>query len=190
MPTNKKNTENRHIPIGSAYIYAMEYTGTIPDDAVIETPENEVGYVSEGATIEYTAEKTIIKDDFGRDSRTVTTEETATLTANLLSWSSKKFEYFNNTARVDDSKEGRRTVKLGGAANENGKSYLWRVVHPDKKFGTVRVTMCGVNSGLTLTFKKDEGGQLPISVSGEAIDSEGTLLIYDEEVPTEEVEQE
>ena len=39
--------------LGSGHMYLMEYTGTIPEDSVLEVEENKIGVISGGATLEY-----------------------------------------------------------------------------------------------------------------------------------------
>ena len=44
------------IVLGSGDLFCMLFSGTIPEDATIETDENQLGEISGGATLEYTIE--------------------------------------------------------------------------------------------------------------------------------------
>ena len=42
------------IVLGSGKVYVVESTGTLPTDEVIETEDNLLGYIQNGATVSYT----------------------------------------------------------------------------------------------------------------------------------------
>ena len=86
------------------------------------------------------------------------------------------------TARVDETKAGKRTLKIGGAGNDNGKKYLIRFVHEDKEDGDIRLTIVGRNeSGFSLAFAKDAETVVDAEFTAFPSDSEGTLIIYTED---------
>lgn len=178
------NNKDVHIPLGSGYLYAVEFSGTIPEDSAIETEDNRAGYIEGGGELDYKPTSKTVKDDYGIVSRTVITAEEASLVASLIAWSSAKFALFNTTARIDEkTKTGHRIIKLGGLNNDSGKVYLWRFVHPDKQFGDVRITLVGSNTGeMKLAFKQDDAGKMDIEVSAQSADDDGTLIIYDEDI--------
>lgn len=170
------------IPVGSAYIYAVAFTGVIPSDDTIETEANQLGYIEKGATVQYKPTSKTFKDDFGTLSRTVITEEEVTLKASLIAWSSANLDTFCASGRITET-AGHRTVKIGGLKYASNKLWLFRLVHPDSKYGDVRITVVGTaTGGFTLTYKQDDAGNLDLEATAQPSDSEGTLIIYDEEV--------
>lgn len=170
------------IPVGSAYIYAVAFTGAVPTDAAIETDGNRLGYIEKGATVQYKPTSKAFKDDFGTLSRTVITEEEVTLKASLIAWSSANLDVFCASGRITET-AGRRTVKIGGLKYASNKLWLFRLVHPDDKYGDVRITVVGTaTGGFTLTYKQDDAGNLDLEATAQPSDSDGTLIIYDEEV--------
>ena len=171
-----------NIPVGSGYLYGTEFTGAIPADSAIEIEANRVGYIEKGATCQYKPTTKTFKDDYGIKQRVALTEEEVTLKASLIAWSSANLDMFSMTGRVTET-QGRRMVKIGGLGNASGKNYLWRFVHPDAKLGDVRLTIVGTNTGgFTLTYKPDDAGNLDLEITAQPSDSEGTLILYDEEV--------
>jgi hypothetical protein len=88
------------------------------------------------------------------------------------------------TARVTEA-SGKRTVKIGGAGNDNGKKYLIRFLHEDAEDGDIRVTIVGRNeSGFSLSFAKDAETVVDAEFTAFPNDAEGTLVIYEETLPT------
>lgn len=174
--------KNIHIPIGSGHIYHIAFTGAIPADSVIETPDNRIGYVEKGAEVNYKPTFKTFKDDLGLIQRTALTAEEATLKASLIAWSMSDFNVFASTARVTES-QGHRTIKIGGIGNADGKIHLFRFVHPDAKYGDVRLTIVGTQSGgFTLDYKPDDAGNMGLEITAQPSDAEGTLILLDEEV--------
>ena len=77
---------------------------------------------------------------------------------------------------------GKRTVKIGGRANDNGKSYVLHFVHEDETDGDVRVTIVGKNqAGFSLAFAKDKETVVDAEFKAQPHDSDGTLIRYEEE---------
>jgi hypothetical protein len=171
-----------HIPVGSGYLYHSVFTGTIPADAVIETEANRLGYIEKGGEVDYKPTYKTFKDDFGITQRTKLTAEEAAFKASLIAWSTSDFGAFVSTARVTET-QGHRTIKIGGLGQDDGKIHLFRFVHPDAKYGTVRLTIVGTQTGgFKLNFKPDDAGNMDLEITAQASDSEGTLIVYDEEV--------
>ena len=44
---------SERIVLGSGKLYCVEYSGTLPEDATIETADNLLGYIGGGASVEY-----------------------------------------------------------------------------------------------------------------------------------------
>ncbi len=61
--------------LGSGHMYLMEYTGTIPEDSVLEVEENKIGVISGGATLEYKPTFYTVEDDLGTVKEALLTAE-------------------------------------------------------------------------------------------------------------------
>jgi len=171
------------IPVGSGFVYEMEYSGEIPEDNIIETEDNKFGDIEAGATLTYTCDTSILKDDFGIVTRTILTAETVTFGFGVITWVYKKLNAMCSTARVTDA-SGIRTVKIGGIKNANGSKRLIRFVHKDDLKGDVRITLVGTNTGgLTLAYTIGAATKVEPTITAEPIDGEGTLVIIELEIP-------
>lgn len=180
-------TEEFNIPFGSCYVYYSEWDGEeIPADATLETEANRVGYVEGGCTVNYTMETADLKDDFGKVRRTVLTAEDAGFKCEFASWSSSKMGLFTPTARITEA-NGKRVIKIGGIQNDSGKNYIFRLHHPDAEMGDVRITMVGrQQGGFELAFSPEDANRMALDVKAITSDNEGTLIIYEEELPAGE----
>lgn len=176
---------NEKIVLGSGKIYCVEYAGTIPENATIETEENRLGYVQGGATLEYAPTFYEAKDDLGYVSKTILTEEEAKLKSGIMTFNGETLTKLCTTGRVTET-ENTRTVLIGGAGNQDGKSYIIRFVHSDPVEGDIRVTIVGRNeAGFSLSFAKDKETVIDAEFKALAkIDSDGTLIKYEETIPT------
>ena len=173
----------KRIILGSGKLYCQEFAGTIPEDSIIETDANILGLISGGAAIKYEAESYSASDDLGIVVKKMLTQETVSLETGILTWNGKTLEKLCGTARVSEDKaKHTRTVKLGGVGNYNGKKWLFRFVHKDAEFGSIRLTIVGTSEeGFEFTFAKDEETTLDVVINALPSDDEGTLLIYTEE---------
>lgn len=173
------------IVLGSGDLYCTEFQGTdtaIPADDVIETEENRLGHIKGGAEIEYAPEFYEAKDDMGKVSKVIITEEEATLKSGIMTWCGTTLEKLCQTARVTES-AGKRTVKIGGIGNATGKKYLLRFVHKDTQDGNIRVTVVGNNqAGFTIAFAKDSETVIDAEFKAQPMDEEGTLILYEEDM--------
>ena len=107
------------IVLGSGYIYTTEFEGTdkeLPTDAVIETEANRLGYIKGGASIEYAPTFYEAKDDMGKVSKTIITEEEATFKSGIMTWCANTLKKLCDTGRVSESGK-KRTIKIGGIGN-------------------------------------------------------------------------
>nr|WP_318682663.1 hypothetical protein [uncultured Acetatifactor sp.] len=173
------------IVLGSGDLYCTDFQGTdteIPADDVIETEENRLGHIKGGAEIEYAPEFYEAKDDMGKVSKVIITEEEATLKSGIMTWCGTTLEKLCQTARVTES-AGKRTVKIGGIGNATGKKYLLRFVHKDTQDGNIRVTVVGNNqAGFTIAFAKDNETVIDAEFKAQPMDKEGTLILYEEDM--------
>lgn len=177
------NTNDKQkIRIGSGKVYITEFTGTIPEDANFETDANKLGDVSGGATCEYKPSFYTAKPDDGLLSKTVMTDEEATLKLGVCTWNLATLNRLSSTGRITEA-GGIRTLKIGGKNNDNGKKYAVRFVHTDKADGDARVTVVGSNTaGFSLAFAKDKETVINPEFKAEPMDGEGTLVIFSEEI--------
>lgn len=189
--SHTQTKELNKIPLGSMDFYITEWTGIVPEDNVLETEENMTGRTKNGATVNYSANWYTAESDDGKAKKRRLTGESATISYGNITWNATTLEKFVATARVTE-KNGRRTAKIGGVTNDNGKRYLIRGVHHDKRDGDIRITGVGVNTGgWEAAFKTDSETIItPTFELDPVIDSEGTLLIYEEEIIETESEGE
>ena len=149
----KRNKDT--ITIGSAKAYMMAVTDTMPTQEDLFKPENRVGYIKGGAAVEYTEETYEEKDDLGIVSKIITTSEEAIVKMGLITWDGTVLQKLIDRCTVTEA-DGKRTVKIGGAGNAQGKYYAIGLHHEDKVDGDLWVTIKGRNTaGVTLTLAAD-----------------------------------
>lgn len=179
--------DKESIVLGSGDLYCTEFEGTdkaIPEDATIETEDNRLGHIKGGASIEYKPSFYEAKDDMGKVSKVIITEEGATLKSGIMTWCGLTLEKLCQTARVtEDTSKKKRVVKIGGIGNATGKKYLLRFVHKDTEDGDIRVTIVGNNqAGFTIAFAKDSETVIDAEFKAQPMDKEGTLILYEEDM--------
>lgn len=177
------STEGEKIVLGSGKLYIDEFSGTIPENSVIETENNLLGHIQGGATLEYKPSFYSAKDDLGLVQKTILTEEEVGFKSGIMTWNGKTLTKLCSTARVTEA-GGKRIVKIGGITNYNGKDYVIRFVHEDKQDGDIRVTIVGKNeAGFSLAFAKDKETIIDAEFKAKPHDKEGTKILYEEEIP-------
>lgn len=181
MHTN--TDEKKKIPLGSGNIYCVPYTGIIPEDSEFESEGNRLGHISGGASIEYKPTFYTATDDFRRVSKTVVTDEEATMKFGIITWNLAVLNRLIASGKITE-KDGKRTLKIGGAENQNSDKYLFRFVNKDKVDGDTRVTMLGNNqAGLSLSYSKDKEVSVNPEIKGEPM-ADGAIIVIEEEVLT------
>lgn len=174
------------IALGSGKLYGVLYSGSIPEDDNIETDANKMGDISGGASLEYKETTYKAVDDSGQRTKTVTTDEEAKLKTGIMTWNGLLLKKLARTARVTEA-AGKRTVKIGGLLNQSGDKYLIRFLHEDAVDGDCRLTLVGNNTaGITLAFVKNKETIVNAEFDAAPCDSEGTLIIYEEEIIPEQ----
>lgn len=171
------------IVLGSGDLYCTEFEGTdkeLPTNEELETEENRLGHIKGGAEIEYAPSFYEAKDDMGKVSKVIITEEEATLKSGIMTWCGTTLEKLCQTARVtEDVTKKKRIVKIGGIANATGKKYVIHFVHKDDVDGDVRVTIVGNNqAGFTIAFAKDSETVIDAEFKAQPMDKEGTLAVF------------
>lgn len=170
------------ITLGSGELFIMPFTGDIPTTEDICKPENRLGHISGGATLEYKPSYYTAKDDLGVVSKAIMTEEEATLKSGILTFDGETLTRLVETGRV--SEDGNvRTVKIGGVKNSNRTNYLLCFYVHDAADGDIWVMVVGRNeAGFSMTFAKDKETVVDAEFSCQPIDDEGTLITYIEEI--------
>ena len=177
-------SEKWKITLGSGELFFMEYTGTIPSTEEICKPENRLGHISGGATLEYKPSYYVAKDDLGVVSKTIMTEEEATLKSGILTFTGETLTRLVETGRVEESGT-LRTVKIGGVKNSNRKNYVLCFSVHDAADGDCWVMIVGRNeAGFSMSFAKDKETVIDAEFTCQPMDSEGTLITYIEEIKT------
>ncbi len=177
----KRTKEN--ITLGSGKVYIDEYDSAtgMPTVEEICVAEKLLGHIQGGAELSYTAETHPEKDDLGLVSKTVVTSEEAILKLGLITWNGETLKYLADRCQVTEA-SGKRTIKIGGAGNAQGKEWVICFKHEDKKDGNLWVMIRGNNSaGFTLTFAVDAGTKLEPEFAALPQDDAGTLITIVEE---------
>ncbi len=171
------------ITLGSGKLYSVEYTGTIPSNTDLEKESNILGYIQKGASLDYKPEFYEAEDDLGIVKKQILTKEEVTFKSGILTWNAETLKKLVATGRItEDAEKGMRTIKIGGINNNDGKQYIFHFVHEDKKDGNVRITIVGQNTaGFSLAFAKDAETVIDAEIKALPNDSEGTLIIFQEE---------
>lgn len=176
--------DKESIVLGSGKLYITEFNDgdELPSNETVEVDGNLLGHISGGATIEYKPTFYTAKDDLGAVSKTILTEEEATLKSGLITWCGETLEKICSTARVTTS-GNKRIVKVGGVGKQNRKKYFIHFVHEDKEDGDIRVSIVGKNeAGFSFAFAKDAATTVDTEFKAHPMDKEGTLIYYEEEI--------
>ena len=182
---------NKRIVLGSGDLHYMEFAGALPELDVICKKESILGYINGGAVINYKPSTYTAKDDKGLVSKTIITEEEASLESGVMTFDAETLGVLVSTGRVTKSDDGKkRIIKVGGPGNDNGKSYVFCFHHTDKQDGDIWILIVGKNkAGFSLSFIKDKETIIDAEIICEPQDDEGTLIQYIEEILKPEVEE-
>ena len=179
-----KRTDPNKITLGSGKAYIMEYSGTMPEASAICVDENLLGKIQGGAELSYTTETHEERDDLGTVAKVVITAEEAILKLGLITFNGKTLAHLADRCKVTEA-AGKRTVKIGGAGNSQGKEWVVCFHHHDAVDGDIWVLVRGANqAGLTLAFAVDAGSKLEPEIKALPCDDDGTLITYIEEIGT------
>lgn len=172
------------IRLGSGDLYCLLFDGELPEIESICVEENRLGHIQSGASIEYKPTFYEAKDDLGRVTKVIITDEEALLKAGILTFDGNSLNVLNDTARVtEDTDKKRRTLKIGGIRNAKREKYVIVFHHSDKIDGDVWVAIVGQNqSGFTLSFQKDKETVIDAEFKALPHDKDGTLIQYVEEI--------
>ena len=172
------------ITLGSGDFYVAPYTDTVPTVDTLCVEENFLGYTKGGAALTYNEETYEEKDDLGRVSKIITTSEEVLLKGGLITWNGNTLQKLIDRCTVTEA-SGKRTVKIGGAGNSQGKNYAICFHHKDEVDGDLWILIVGRNTaGATLTFAKDAGTTIEPEFKALPQDDDGTLVQLIEEIAT------
>lgn len=175
------------ITLGSGQAFVKEFTGTLPEVADMKAAANRIGYIKGGATLSYEPSTYEATDDLGYVKKTIITEEKVTLKLGVMTWDGNTLKQLTDTGRVTTSSDGKtRTVKIGGTGNASNTKYAVLFYHEDATDGDKWVQIVGRNTaGFELTFAKDSETVIDAEFTAEPCDSEGTLVVFGEQVDGE-----
>lgn len=170
------------IVLGSGDVYIMDYADAMPTVEELCVEANRLAHIKGGASLEYTQETYEEKDDMGKVTKIITTEEEALLKMGLITWNGTTLQKLIDRCKVTEA-SGKRITKIGGAGNAQGKYYAICFHQKDKKDGDLWVLIMGRNTaGATLTFAKDEGTLVEPEFKALPHDEDGTLIQLIEEI--------
>ncbi|MDD3401399.1 MAG: hypothetical protein PHT58_07220 [Eubacteriales bacterium] len=174
------------IRLGSGELYHMAFTGTIPTHADIEIATNRTGYIKSGATLEYKPELKEVFDDLRKVIKTFLVKEDVTFKSGLMTWDLQTLELLSASGTyVDDETTHKRTLTLGKAGAIELTQHLFRFVHTKTDGNKFRVTLVATaQNGFSLAFKPDDATVIDAELKAAAHDSDGTLVILEEEYGT------
>ena len=175
--------DGKTITLGSGKIYVQAFSETMPTVDTLCVDGNLLGYIKGGAALEYTQETYEEKDDLGYVSKIITTTEEAILKCGLLTWNGTTLTKLVDRCATSEA-SGKRTTKIGGAGNAQGRYYAICFMHEDKTDGNLWVLIKGLNTaGFTLTFSAEEGTVVEPEFKAIPHDEAGTLIELIEEIP-------
>jgi hypothetical protein len=175
--------DGKTITLGSGKIYLAPFSDAMPTVETLCIEDNLLGFIKSGAALTYTEETYEEKDDLGYVSKIVTTSEEVLLRCGLITWNGDTLQKLIDRCKVAES-GGKRTTKIGGAGNTQGKYYAICFLHEDATDGNVWVMIKGRNTaGATLTWATDEGTLLEPEFKALPHDADGTLVEFIEEIP-------
>lgn len=178
----------KRIVLGSGKLHIIEFTGSeqIADAAAVMalcTDDNILGYISGGASLQYTPTFYTATDDLGYVTKTIITEEEVLLTSGIMTFNGQTLATLSATARVTEDPTGKtRTVRIGGIGNAVNTQYAIVFHHADDVDGDIYVCIVGNNqNGFTLAFAKDQETVIDAEFRALAQDDAGTLVMYIEQ---------
>lgn len=176
--------DKKSVTLGSGKLYVQAFADTMPTVETLCVDENLLGYIKNGAELSYTQETIEEKDDLGIVSKIVTTSEEAILKCGILTWNGTTLQKLVDRCGVTEA-SGKRTTKIGGAGNAQGKYYAICFKHEDAVDGNLWILIKGLNTaGFTLTFATDAGTVVEPEFKAMPHDDNGTLIELIEETTT------
>lgn len=173
------------IILGAGEVYLYEFEGTqIPEDAVIETEDHNVGHCSGGFSIDYKPTKYDVINQYEKVVKSFITKEEISAKTGVLTWCLENLRLLSTGEYKEDKAKKVRTLTFTGKG-KSLKTVLLRFVHTKENGKKIRFTMIGQGgSGFSVPF---EGKELTIDAEIAAINKlDGFLARFDEELTDEE----
>ncbi len=192
MPTTGTPTVRhaQRIALGSGHLYVVEETSEVCLSGSMTiaqllafakthaVEENILGKIKNGATLNYSGTFYTEKDDFGEVSKSIITDENASISAGFITFDLKMIDKLVSTSQYSADEDGNEMVKLGGETNNNGKKYIIIFVHEDKVDGDIIIAIRGNNTAaIALAFNKKEGSLSNPQFTADPIDSSGVAAL-------------
>lgn len=173
----------KRITLGSGKLYVKLYGGgAIPEHEEIETEENLLGLIKNGATLKYTPTFKVTHDDLRIINKKALTNEEVILSSGIMTWYGDTLKRICTTAEVsEDNSKKTRTVKIGGTSRYKNEKYVIRFLHNSPEYGDIRITIVGSNeAGFEFSFNPENETVINLEFRAEPHDGDGTLVIYEE----------
>ena len=176
----------KRIALGSGKLYCTKVTAEVRLNSDMDIAavlqfvktnaieSNILGRIKGGATYNYNATTYTEKDDFNEVSKTNITDESASLSAGMVTFDLSMINQIIATAQYSNDDNGNEMVKIGGLQNDKGESYILIFVHEDKKDGNIAVLIQGENTAaVALAFTNGAGTVTNPTFTAEPFDTKG-----------------
>lgn len=106
--------EKKSIMLGAGDVYMMPFSGnTMPEDSVIEAPENNVGDCSGGFKVDYKPKLYDVKNQYGKIVERYVTDEQISAKTGIITWDMKKLEMLSTAKITEDPTKKIRKLTFG-----------------------------------------------------------------------------
>lgn len=169
------------IILGSGDLYVTDFTGTIPEDTVIEVEENLIGRIKGGASLEYKPTEYEVADDAYKVIKRFVISEETTFKSGVLTWNLEVLNKLIAAGTYSDDEAGKRTLKFGGNGARVMKEFLVHFVHTEPGGNKFTITLVGTASnGFSLAFAPDKETVIDAEFKAKGHDASGTQVIMTE----------
>ena len=169
------------IILGSGDLYVTDFTGTIPEDTVIEVEENLIGRIKGGASLEYKPTEYEVADDAYKVIKRFVISEETTFKSGVLTWNLAVLNKLIAAGTYSDDETGKRTLKFGGNGARVMKEFLVHFVHTEQDGNKFTITLVGTASnGFSLAFAPDKETVIDAEFKAKGHDASGTQVIMTE----------
>lgn len=148
--------DNNEIILGAGEVFMYEFSGSVvPETAVIETEDHNVGHCSGGFSIDYKPDKYDVVNSYGKTVKSFITKEEITAKTGILTWALDKLALLSTAKITVDKIKKTRTLTFGGGGEL--KTVLLRFVHTKSNGKKLRFTMIGQGgNGFAMEFGEKE----------------------------------
>lgn len=152
----EKQLSPNDVILGAGELYLTEFTGTtIPENATVETSDNNVGHTSGGAQFSYTPTIFEVENSYGKVVKRKITKTECTFTSGILTFDPAKIALLTNAAITEDAEKSVSKITFGG--NNPLKNTLVRFVHTKDDGKKIRLTMiANATNGFTMSFQSGQ----------------------------------